>query len=89
MKTVWKGVAASPGIGVGKVFWYRERELRFHARHVADTQMELQRYRQAVDRFCADTEARARLVAATTKKKLFHRINFKNKKARAVALAFL
>lgn len=65
MKTVWKGVAASPGIGVGKVFWYRERELRFHARHVADTQMELQRYRQAVDRFCADTEARARLVAAT------------------------
>lgn len=64
METVWKGVAASPGIGVGKVFWYRERELSYSARHVVDTQLELRRYRQAVDRFCADTETRAKLVAA-------------------------
>lgn len=62
MRIVLEGISASPGIGIGKVLRYRERELKFNRDKTEDSGLELERYHRAVDKFCKVIEERAELV---------------------------
>ena len=57
-----KGIAASEGIGIGKVMIVEEHSLEYQPKQVADTDAELQRFRDAVEAFCKETEEQAEAV---------------------------
>ena len=54
-----KGTGASAGYGIGKVQIISESELKIKNRIVEDMTAEKQRFNDAVDRFCSDTNALA------------------------------
>ena len=51
-----KGIAASEGIGIGKVVVIREQDLSYEQKVVANIENELERLHNAVDKFMANTE---------------------------------
>ena len=57
-----KGIAASEGIGIGKVMIVEEHSLEYQPKQVADTDAELQRFRDAVEAFCEETTEQAEAV---------------------------
>ncbi|MBQ5347008.1 MAG: phosphoenolpyruvate--protein phosphotransferase, partial [Ruminococcus sp.] len=57
-----KGIAASEGIGIGKVMIIEDSTLEYTPKTVTDTDAELQRFRDAVDTFCEETEQQAEAV---------------------------
>ena len=59
MERIFRGIGASPGIGIGRVLIYREPELKGWSETIEDTERELERYRAAVRQFSAQTQERA------------------------------
>lgn len=57
-----KGIAASEGIGIGKVMIIEDTALEYTPKTVTDTEAELQRFRDAVDTFCEETMQQAEAV---------------------------
>lgn len=64
MKKLLRGVAASPGIGIGSALVYREGDFNRLERDVEDSEAENRRYRDAVDRFCSLREQKAAYLSA-------------------------
>ncbi|MGN1130969.1 MAG: phosphoenolpyruvate--protein phosphotransferase [Ruminococcus sp.] len=56
---MYKGIGGSAGIGIGKVMLIVEQSLDFTPKTVSDTDAELLRYRNAVSKFCQNTEQQA------------------------------
>lgn len=56
---MYKGIGGSAGIGIGKVMLIIEQSLDFTPKTVSDTDAELLRYRNAVSKFCQNTEQQA------------------------------
>ena len=54
-----KGIGASPGIGIGRVFLIREHNLSYTPRQIEDVQAELGRLREAIEGFCTAARAKA------------------------------
>ncbi len=54
-----KGTAASGGIGIGRVMIIKEQSLEYTPKTVEDTGAEIQRFKHAVETFCADTSSAA------------------------------
>lgn len=50
---------ASKGIGIGNVLIIKEQDLSFEAKTVENTEKEIERYRNAVETFCKNTEQAA------------------------------
>ncbi len=59
MKMLLRGIAASPGIGIGHALVYRAVNLNSLERDVGDLEDEYRRYRNAVERFCTLREEKA------------------------------
>ena len=57
-----KGIAASEGIGIGKVMIIEDKPLEYTPKTVSDTDAELQRFRDAVEAFCDETMQQAESV---------------------------
>ena len=58
---MFKGIAASKGIGIGRVLIVKEQDLTYEARTVIDVEAEAERFSAAVAKFTADTEKRRRI----------------------------
>ena len=56
---MFKGIAASKGIGIGRVLIVKEQDLTYEARTVIDVEAEAERFSAAVAKFTADTEKKA------------------------------
>lgn len=56
---MFKGTAASDGIGIGNVMIIEEHSLSYSPQAVTDTDAETQRYTDAVNTFCENTAAKA------------------------------
>lgn len=56
---MYKGIAASGGIGIGKVLLIKEQDLSYEAYKVQDIEAELERFKKAVEKFSLDTEKKA------------------------------
>ena len=65
MYSMFEGVNASEGIGIGKAVLAVEPDLSFEPRTVEDTEAEKARYKQALDVFCAKTEKQAERMKVT------------------------
>ena len=59
MERIFRGIGASPGIGIGRALIYREPELKGWSETIEDTERELERYRAAVRQFSARAQERA------------------------------
>lgn len=53
------GIAASPGVGIGRALLIQTPDLSYTPQTVEDPRAELERYRQAVTEFCSRTEEKA------------------------------
>ncbi len=53
------GIAASEGIGIGRVMLIEEYSLEYTPKTITDTEAESQRYKNAVETFCDNTKAQA------------------------------
>ena len=60
------GIAASEGIGIGKVMIIAEQKLEYVAKEVTDVDAELQRYHDAVKAFCDETMEQADAIRKST-----------------------
>ena len=56
---MYKGIAASRGIGIGSICRLVEHDLSFEAKMVSDTAAEKDRFRKAIDSFVEETNAMA------------------------------
>ncbi len=65
MYSMYEGVNASEGIGIGKVVLAVEPDLSFEPHAVEDTAAEKTRYQQALEVFCKKTEAQAERMKVT------------------------
>ncbi len=54
-----KGIAASEGIGIGKVVIIKQQEIKYEQKLVADVEQEVERLHGAIDTFMKNTEALA------------------------------
>ena len=61
-----KGIGASDGIGIGRVMIIAEQTLDYIPKEVTDVDAELQRFRDAVDKFCTNTEEQAEAIRKST-----------------------
>ncbi|MCQ2513470.1 MAG: phosphoenolpyruvate--protein phosphotransferase [Ruminococcus sp.] len=61
-----KGTAASEGIGIGKVLVIEEHSLEYTPKTVVDTESELSRFEQAVEKFCENTTEQAEAIRKST-----------------------
>ena len=59
MRKILRGIAASPGIGVGRVMVYRTEKLDGFKREIQDRQAELERLHFAVESYCQRLQERA------------------------------
>jgi phosphotransferase system enzyme I (PtsI) len=59
------GVNASEGIGIGNVMLIEEINLNYEKKKITDTDGEIERYRNALDAYCAKTEAQAENIKNT------------------------
>ncbi|MBQ1594931.1 MAG: phosphoenolpyruvate--protein phosphotransferase, partial [Ruminococcus sp.] len=64
-----KGIGASDGIGIGRVMIVVEQSLDYIPKEVTDIDAELQRYRDAVDKFCGNTMEQAENIRKSTGEK--------------------
>ena len=64
-----KGIGASDGIGIGRVMIVVEQSLDYIPKEVTDIDAELQRYRDAVDKFCDNTMEQAENIRKSTGEK--------------------
>lgn len=48
---MFKGIGASAGIGIGNVMMISESEIRYEKKYITDTESEMVRYKDAVDKF--------------------------------------
>ena len=64
-----KGIGASDGIGIGRVMIIAEQTLEYTPREIADVDVELERFRSAVDKFCDNTIAQADAIRQSTGEK--------------------
>ncbi len=64
-----KGIAASEGIGIGKVMIIAEKKLEYTPKEVTDVDEELKRYHDAVDTFCDLTVEQADAIRKSTGEK--------------------
>ncbi len=62
---MYKGIAGSEGIGIGKVVIIEEHEVVIEDRTISDTEAEINRVREGIDKFVADTTAMADKMEAT------------------------
>ena len=60
------GIAASEGIGIGKVMIIAEQKLEYVPKEVTDVDAELKRYSDAVDAFCEETMEQADAIRKST-----------------------
>lgn len=63
MRKAVRGIAASPGIGIGRVQLYRTEKIDAFRREAQDRVGEQERYRFAVEQFCRQLEERAEHIA--------------------------
>lgn len=56
------GMGVSDGIGIGKAWVIEELSLNYIPKAVTDIEEEIQRFRQAVQQFCTDTEKQAAML---------------------------
>lgn len=63
MKKTLRGIAASPGIGIGRVYLYRAEKLDTWETETQDRTAELERYRFAVERLCALLQEKSERIA--------------------------
>ncbi len=63
---MYKGTAASDGIGIGRVLIIEEHSLEYTPHTVEDTDAESLRFKQAVEVFCSNTTAQAEKLRQTT-----------------------
>lgn len=63
MKKLLHGIAASPGVGVGRVRLYRRQEIGSLRRDAQDRDVELKRFRDAVAQYSCTLEEKARQAA--------------------------
>lgn len=75
MREKWNGIAASPGIAIGKVLWYRESVWKPPHGQVENVEAELERYHLAVARFCANIENRTQKASARVRKEQIEILN--------------
>ncbi len=59
MRKILRGIAASPGIGVGRVMVYRTEKIDGFKREIQDRQAELERLHFAVDSYCQRLQEKA------------------------------
>ena len=59
---MFKGIGASDGIGIGRVMIIAEQSLEYTPKEVTDIDAELERYRNAVELFCTNTEQQAEAI---------------------------
>ena len=64
-----KGIAASEGIGIGKVMIIEEHSLDYTPITIADTDAEIKRYQDAIDDFCKETVEQADALRKSAGKK--------------------
>ena len=62
---MYKGIAGSEGIGIGKVVIIEEHEFVIEDRTISDTEAEINRVRDGIEKFVADTTAMADKMEAT------------------------
>ena len=62
---MYKGIAGSEGIGIGKVVIIEEHEVVIEDRTISDTEAEINRVREGIEKFVADTTAMADKMEAT------------------------
>lgn len=63
---MFNGTPASDGIGIGKVLIIEENSLEYTPKTVEDTEVESQRFRNAVDEFCKNTLEQAENLRKST-----------------------
>jgi len=63
MRKTLRGIAASPGIGIGRVYLYRAAKLDTWEQETQDRTAELERYRFAVERFCTLLQEKSERIA--------------------------
>ena len=51
---MYKGIAGSEGIGIGKVVIIEEHEVVIEDRTISDTEAEINRVREGIEKFVAD-----------------------------------
>lgn len=61
-----KGIAASEGIGIGRVMIVEENTLEYTAKAVTEPEIESQRFKNAIDTFCDNTMAQADALRKST-----------------------
>lgn len=66
---MFKGTAASDGIGIGNVMIIEEHALSYSPQAVTETDAEIQRYTDAVNAFCENTAAKADALRKSAGKK--------------------
>ena len=66
---MYKGIAASRGIGIGSICRIIEQDLSFEAKMVSDVAAEKARFQKAIDDFVEETYAMAEDVKKTSVKK--------------------
>ena len=66
---MYKGIAGSEGIGIGKVILIEEHEISIENKRVENTDEELARLQKAIDKFVADTTVMAEKMDVTVGKK--------------------
>ena len=66
---MYKGIAGSEGIGIGKVVLIEEHEINIENKKIDDTDAELTRLQAAIEKFVADTTAMAEKMDVTVGKK--------------------
>lgn len=66
---MYKGIAGSEGIGIGKVVLIEEHEINIENKRVEDTDVELARLQAAIEKFVTDTTAMAEKMDVTVGKK--------------------
>ena len=66
---MYKGIAGSEGIGIGKIVLIEEQEIHLENRTVEDVSAEQNRLQSAIDKFVADTTAMADRMDATVGEK--------------------
>lgn len=63
MRKALRGIAASPGIGIGRVQLYRTEKLDAFRREIQDRAGEQERYRFATEQFCRQLQEKAEHIA--------------------------
>lgn len=67
--TLLKGIGASDGIGIGRAMIIVEQSLDYTPKQITDVDAELQRYRDAVEKFCDNTMEQADSIRKSTGEK--------------------